>query len=348
MLPRVAIIVLAIAAAVVPLPPEAVERFYSATSYAWLQPAMTGASNLVPFALFDVACVLVGLWWVGSAVRDGFARRRWLPVAGRLVSRTALASAAIYLAFLASWGLNYRRVPLAEKLSLDPQAVSTEAIRALAVEAVNELNARYAESLGDRPEPSSAIDPRLAEAFNDAQETLGVRYRAGPARPKHTLFDPYFRAGGVQGMTAPFFLETLVPSDLLAVEWPAVVAHEWSHLAGFADESDAGFVAWLTCLRGSPGARYSGWLFLYAEATNALPPAERAAVSQGLGPGPRDDLRAIAERWHRNVSPAVSSAGWQVYDRYLRANRVEAGTASYGQVLQLVVGTELGRTRAGN
>jgi hypothetical protein len=32
-----------------------------------------------------------------------------------------------------------------------------------------------------------------------------------------------------------------------------------------------------------------------------------------------------------------------MYDRYLRANRVEAGVASYSHVLHLVIGTELGR-----
>jgi hypothetical protein len=35
-----------------------------------------------------------------------------------------------------------------------------------------------------------------------------------------------------------------------------------------------------------------------------------------------------------------------MYDRYLKANRVEAGTASYGHVLRLVLGTELGRTHS--
>ena len=40
------------------------------------------------------------------------------------------------------------------------------------------------------------------------------------------------------------------------------------------------------------------------------------------------------------VSPRISGAGWQVYDQYLKANRVEAGTRSYAEVIQLVVGTD--------
>jgi hypothetical protein len=43
-------------------------------------------------------------------------------------------------------------------------------------------------------------------------------------------------------MTDPFFLETLVASDVLPFERPFLVAHEWSHLAGIADEGEANFV----------------------------------------------------------------------------------------------------------
>ena len=66
----------------------------------------------------------------------------------------------------------------------------------------------------------------------------------------------------------------------------------------------------------------------------------RLEMSRKLDPGPRGDLRAIAERRRRNVRPLIANAGWQVYDRYLKANRVEAGAASYRQVVQLVLETQ--------
>ena len=64
-------------------------------------------------------------------------------------------------------------------------------------------------------------------------------------------------------MTDPFFLETLLAPDLLDVERPFVIAHEWGHLAGYADESEANFIAWLACRRGSrarPVQRVAGAL----------------------------------------------------------------------------------------
>ena len=72
-------------------------------------------------------------------------------------------------------------------------------------------------------------------------------------------------------MTDPYFLETLVKSDLLPFERPMIVAHEWSHLAGFADESEASFAGWLTCVHGSIADQYSGWLFLFEELAPVVP-----------------------------------------------------------------------------
>jgi hypothetical protein len=37
-----------------------------------------------------------------------------------------------------------------------------------------------------------------------------------------------------------------------------------------------------------------------------------------------------------------------VYDRYLKANRIEAGAASYAQVVRLVLGTALGQQASAN
>ena len=142
-------------------------------------------------------------------------------------------------------------------------------------------------------------------------------------------------------MTDPFFLETLVAGGILPFERAFVVAHEWSHLAGIADEGEANFTAWRACVDGSDANAYSGWLFLYGELARAVSQSDRAALAAGLGDGPRADLRAMRERYLREVNRRVSDAGWRVYDSYLKANRVETGTASYDEVVRLVLGLRL-------
>jgi hypothetical protein len=89
-------------------------------------------------------------------------------------------------------------------------------------------------------------------------------------------------------------------------------------------------------------------LFLYEQLTSDLSRRDRDDVISRLAAGPRADLGAVAARLARDVRPQVSAAGWRVYDKYLKANRVEAGAASYEQVVRLVLGTTLGQQASAN
>ena len=319
-----------------------VERWYSAGVYPPLQRAVTSVSNAFPFALLDVLVAALPVAWTLVAAHGVRRSTHRLQTLGLWALRTVAGAALLYLVFLAMWGLNYRRVPLERKLPFDARSVTVVSARDAAQLAVSRLNALFADAHARTDDAGGAIDPALAQAFARAMPELGTTGETVPGRPKHTLLNLYFRPAGVAGMTDPFFLETLVESDLLPIERPFVVAHEWSHLAGFADEGEANFGGWLTCVRGDSAAQYSGWLFLFGELTNAVPRADRPTLVGRLDRGPRDDLRAIAARLARDVKPQVSAAGWRVYDQYLKANRVEAGTASYAQVVRLVLGTGYG------
>jgi Protein of unknown function (DUF3810) len=340
----VALVLAAVAAAVVPLPPALVERMYSTGAYPVLQRSLTSFSNRVPVALIDVLLLVAVAWlaFLAAGVRRLF---RPGPAGGvwQLIGRAVVPAAALYLGFLVLWGFNYRRLPLEAKLTFDPRAVTPEAARALALTAVLHVNALHDGAHAAGWPEEGAVDPSLAAAFSEVEREVGASGTTVPGRPKQTLLDWYFRPAAVAGMTDPFFLETLVASDLLPFERPFVVAHEWSHLAGFADEGEANFIGWLTCVHGGVPAQYSGWLSLYTEVAGRLPRRDRVDVAARLASGPREDLRATAERLAHDVSPRVSAAGWRVYDQYLKANRVEAGAASYAQVVRLVLGTELGQ-----
>jgi hypothetical protein len=148
---------------------------------------------------------------------------------------------------------------------------------------------------------------------------------------------PYFRWTTVDGMINPVGLEVLQNPDLLPFERPFVAAHEWGHLAGYADESEASFVGWLVTVQADVPSQYSGWLFLYWQLSAELDQDARARVAGTLAPGPRKDINAIVERLRRGQLPWLRTAGWRVYDQYLKANRVEEGVRSYGAVVTLIL-----------
>lgn len=338
---RLVLWTVALAAAVVPWPSALVERLYSRGMFPLWQAPMTSLSNRLSFALFDFLLVAVVLSFVILTVRDArkFSKRRWRAV-GRVVARVATIAAGAYLAFLAAWGLNYRRQPIDHRLQFDVRRVTRDRLVDLGNRSADQLNVLHAAAHRRGWPPPDRLDHELAAAFAVTQRALGASGGLVPARPKRTLLDGYFRRAGVAGMTDPYFLETLVASDLLPIERPMVVAHEWSHLAGLADEGEANFAGWLACLRGTPSHQYSAWLFLYSEVAGGLPAGEQRRLAAALTDGPRADLEAIRQRLLKNLNPTVSAAGWRVYDQYLKANRIDEGTASYGQVVRLVLGTQ--------
>jgi hypothetical protein len=325
------LVLLALAAAVVPMSPAAVERWYSRGVYPRLQSIITPATNRVPIAILDIAAAV--LFAVALAV---FIRRLRSNGTRRAVLSTGASAvclaAVVYLLFLGAWGLNYRRLPLERKLDYEQSRVTRDAAISLANAAASFMNAGYEAA------HRSALDTvSLERSFAEAQRALGTDRVAVPGVPKRSLLTWYFRWAAIDGMTDPLFLEIVVNPDALEIERPFVLSHEWAHLAGYANESEANFVAWLTCVRGDGLAQYSGWVAAYQHAAGALPREVQRTLTP-LDPGPRDDFRAMAARYGRS-SPVVRRAAGGVYDRYLKANRVAEGIASYDAVLRLMLGT---------
>ena len=337
---KIALILVAAILAVAPLPRQAVERTYSRGVYPVVQPALTGLSNHTAFAWFDavvlmtVVAVLV-LWTARLRKRQGGIAT----TLALLVVDTAAIAAALYLWFLGAWGFNYQRQPLREQLDFREDRITQTALRELAGRTIDSLNALHQDAHAAGWADLESTPAVLAPAFVRAQRDLALPWTAHAGRPKHTLFNFYFTRVSIDGMTGPFFLETIANDTLLPFERAATIAHEWSHLAGYADESEANFVGWLVCMRGSAPTQYSGWLSLYGTVAGALPRSDREDLVRRLDDGPKADLRAISERVRRYTVPAASRAGYALYDRFLKANRVEAGVRSYGEVVRLLLGT---------
>jgi hypothetical protein len=331
-----------------PIAPEQIERDYSTSVYLAIQRALTPSSNAVPVALFDVmlgiavVALIVRIAIRVRQVRQSPRGRPWRRT-GRALSWIALdvsaAAAVLAIWFSLSWGGNYRRMPLRERLDFDRARVTREAALEMTRTSVRELN-RLHPIAHARPWPAlETLPATLGGAFADVQHAIGQPALAVAGRPKSTVMQAWFQWAAIDGMTDPFFLETLVNTDALPIERPFIVTHEWSHLAGFAHEAEANFLAWVICQRADTQAQYSAWLSLYFHLAGGLAAADRRAIDADLDDGPRRDMHAIIARYQRSA-PRVRIVAWQMYDRYLKANRVPEGIASYDAVVTLILGTK--------
>ena len=337
---EIGIVVLAAAAALAPLPAPLVERYYSDWLYPGLQLRLTSWSNLSGLSLFDaliaVTAICVLVVWV-RALSESRRRRSIRPALGGLGLTVVLAS-AFYLWFAIAWGLNYARSPLEEVIGYDASRVTQAALVALAERAATEVNTRH-RAAHDCGFPATTEMPAdLVVGLHHVERQFGRPVPTRPGRPKRTLLAPFFRASGVDGMHAPFLLETLVNPDLTPAERPAVLAHEWAHLAGYAPEDDASFVGLLAALHGNAAARYSAWLSIFHDTVGQLPSDDRRRLLARLEAGPRADREAIVKRLAARIEP-VSRVSWETYDRYLKSQGVREGVQSYSRVVQLLLGS---------
>jgi hypothetical protein len=333
-----------VAATVAIFPPDAstVERWYAKWLYPIIQANITSLSNRTPIALFDVAIVLfaltaIGIWvWSIRLAR----KKQAIRSLARGVAATLTLLAIVYLWFLAAWGLNYARPPLETQIAFDASRITPDAVRALADHAVNRANKTYANGHAAGFPAIADAPQRLIDALHQVEREFGRPRSTIVAQPKWSICTPFYRASGVSGQLGPFFLETLLNPDLTGPERPAVLAHEWAHLSGYAPESDASFIGLLAALRAGPAAEYSVWLDLVSEAASQLQPVTQRIVLEKLEAGPREDQQAIRERLKKLVRP-VERAAWAGYDQMLKSQGVEEGIQSYSRVVQLLIGSDV-------
>jgi hypothetical protein len=330
------VVALAAVALLAPISSSLVDRYYAPLYGPW-QRIVTPLFDWMAFAPFDV-------WLVVTLVAFGLlARRAWRRAApggtrrlGVVALNVIVAVSAVYLWFLASWGLNYRRAPLTARLDISRERVTAAAVQALAARTVAELNRLHADAWARGWPEWRDVPALLTPSMPAAAAALGLT-PPHPGRPRVSLLQPYFRWASIEGMTDPFLLDVIVNGDLLPMERPAMVAHEWGHLAGLAREAEASFFGWRVCQTGDARTQYSAWLFVYGYVMNSIGPEARRPLMASLAAGPRRDLIAMAERSARAV-PAVRDAAWLAYDRYLKSNRVPEGVRSYDDVLVLILG----------
>jgi hypothetical protein len=321
-------------------PSDWIEQHYSNGFYPICDAIVRKVSDWIPFSIGDVLLIVVFIaflltWFVG--LRKVLRKRRLHDLADPLLG-TCGALAFAFIVFMGSWAYNYNRIPVKQKMVLHPHRVDAAAVTALADRTLLMLNANAKAAHAERYYDDVVMQRLLEPTFYATTRRLGNREVFAPAPIKPTIFEPFMRASATYGFTDPFTHEINLSSSLFSIERPAAYAHEWSHLSGFADESEANFIAAIACITSKdPALRYSGWMLVWFNLPSTVHVHHRASRLVIA------DVKAIIGRYRRETKPAIEHAQRAVYERYLHANNVPAGFASYHLFIQLITAGEFDR-----
>jgi Protein of unknown function (DUF3810) len=336
-LPRASIIALGIVAILWQPPTGWIERAYVNGAYSRWEHAAFAITNPLPWSLGDAALgvgIIAVVWRVVAFVRRR--PRRRLGAASALALLDVAAIVALYaIWFEVGWGWNYARAPIETRLAFDGARVNPRAATALRVRAMAQMNAlaRVAHTRARMPLDGNALRADWLSAVLRG----GDRWIPDVGAAKPTLTDPFMQATGTSGYINPLTLTVQMASDLLWFERPFDQAHEWSHVAAYAREDEANYLAIVTCLRSrDPVVRYSGWfeLFLYL-------PQKRHYARREFSPLVWQDFAAMRRRDARHINVILAHWSWRTYNVYLKSNRIAAGIENYNEVTRLVLGVPL-------
>ncbi len=311
-----------------------IEREYANGAYPGWEHAAYAVTSPLPWSLGDLAFgigVVAIVWRIVAYARG----RRRSAAFGMMLLDVAAIVGLYAVWFEVSWGWNYARAPIETRVAFDAALVTPAAAERLRMRAIGEINALAATAHARAAAPLD-IDA-LRVAWLPAVRRAGDDWTpdVGPAKP--TLANPFMEATGTSGFINPLTLNTQLAGDVLWFERPFDQSHEWSHVAAYAREDEANYLAIVACLRSpDPVQRYSGWLelFLYL-------PQKRHYAHREFVPFVRQDFAAMRLRDSRHINVLLAHWTWRTYNVYLKSNRIASGVQNYNEVTRLILGAPL-------
>lgn len=166
-----------------------------------------------------------------------------------IIEGAALGLVTAFGGLMVSYGLNMWRTPLTDRLGLEAKAVDYEAEFAYTIEGLNRLCSSPALTF---EQTNQAVNASLDRVVADLYGYSVPHAR----RTKQSLFSRQLLQLEIGGVTNPFFQEIVVttPHHLEAI------AHEKSHLVGFARETDAQLMGYIA-MRRDPALQYLAYVF---------------------------------------------------------------------------------------
>lgn len=171
---------------------------------------------------------------------------------------------------------------------------------------------------------------------------LKIDYPNGTRVPKPITISNFFAKAGIAGYYGPFFSEAHLNDNLLMVEYPAVLAHEYAHQFGITSEAEANFYGWLVCSRSeSMHLRYSvnlGMVNYFLSQSKQL--QSFARLVHQIDKRVIADIRNMQQHWARMRNEIIDKAAGKVNDAYLKTHKIEKGIEDYFGVVQFVMDFE--------
>jgi hypothetical protein len=335
-------LILAVMIVIFRIQPSIAENVYSKTVYPVITFILGKFSDIFFFSITETVIIILASVVLIRMLTGFFQiviRKLKFKVAlVHFIKQSFILTSIVVIWFYATWGFNYFRTDL--KLNEKKYAVTEEYFIRVMKYVIEKANAEYVKREYTLSEVNDKVNIELAAYVRNISGK-----QISPAKKyKFSMFN-LLSSSNTLGVISPFFLESHISNELLDSEMPSVLAHEKSHLFGYANEAEANLISFLTCIHSDDGYfRYSGYCDILQYFLGAYKKThtkeEYFQIYDTLRGEIKDEFARSYKRYKKHDSP-LNRLFNKIYDFYLKVNNVKEGTESYSQVVRLILENRL-------
>ena len=260
--------------------------------------------------------------------------------------RAVALCCAIFLLFMAAFGVQYTGPDLADALALPTGGYTVEQMARTLEVLAREINAVAPAvprdeagncNFGSFESQAQAV----MAAYDRLDDRIPVLGAVSPVAPKESLLlSVPMSYWGITGFFFPWTGECVVSGNNPTVQQPFTVAHESAHSRRVGNENEANFAAFLACITADDARlRYSGlhhaWLYVW-NACYRTDPELAMQYRESLCDEARFDLQSVTAHWSRYEGWLEELGTW-VNDTYIKGTGQPDGVVAYSKAADLIV-----------
>lgn len=329
--------------------PTAWEAFYSmGINKKWIE-SLSRFFGLFPFSVFELSIyitVIALLYYVLATLIKCFKEKThpFKFLFNRLLSLACFFAIMVFV-FTTFWGLNYNRPHFSNTYGLTPKPYTSDELGAFYSYLLKEA-ASIRETLPKDANGDVMLLGDTKDVLSRAHLGFEVAGKGFPSltgnygRPKTIQASKALTRTGITGIYSPFTGEPNINTHIPLVTLPSTACHELAHQRGYGFESECNFIAYITALS-HPDAdfKYSGLIMAISYTSNALATVNLdllKTINTEMDSGVYQDLVGINTFWN-TYNSTLSEVSEKINDTYLKSNGVASGTASYGEMVDLIL-----------
>ncbi len=313
--------------------PELVQRIYTQRVFLWITQPLRWISGIFPFAIGELIYIILIIILIINLIKY-FISNKYSIKNGQfwvfIIFDFGILLSKVYLWFMFLWGINYYQPDPSKAFHLKVKNGYSQAeVDSLSVQLIREMN-----------------QSRLHISDSQISQYVLVQDYSSI---KKALFPTWGDKLGYLAFYQPITGEAIVRDDLPNLLKPFTLEHEKAHQRGYASETEANFIAFMTAQESNDS------LLKYSTQIQMFTYAQNASLMLAAKKGDFDLWKKIIDRNKSLVSPKVLvdrqmikaffasrqddriPGSDKIYDQFLQWNNQAKGLESYDDVIRWVL-----------